>query len=140
MFRMSRYLKLSMKIRIFSCAGIFLVLSGWLKAQSLSFSRVILISSAEDTVPAGRVWKIESILTSYSYQYPGGTSCVTSDNAYQIFLNGNSKYLQDGAPGTGTSTVYMGNHSFPFWIPEGSRLRTNCASTHLSVLEFRVVP
>ena len=111
-----------------------------IKGQGLAFSQVLLITNVEDTVPPGKVWKIESILTFDSYHYPGGASCATSADALMIYLNGAARHLQYSAPGTGNTTIFLGANSYPFWIPAGTRLRTHCIGSTLSVIEFTVTP
>ena len=109
-------------------------------AQSLSFSRVKVITNVEDTVPVGKVWKIEAILTTYLYQYTSGTSCLSDDDSREIMLNGSSKIIQGNGTGTGVTSISTGGHSLPFWLPAGFRLKTTCANTSLSIIEFTVVP
>ena len=99
-----------------------------------------MISSVEDTVPAGKVWKMESILTSYYFQYGGGSSCTNDVNAREVWINGASKIIQGQGVGTGSTNIYLGGYSMPFWIPAGTRVRTTCATTLLSIIEFNIVP
>ena len=108
--------------------------------QSLSFSRVLLLSSVEDTVPVGKAWKVESIVTSSGYQYQGNQSCVDDINMRQVFINGASRFLQAEAVTTGANSIIYSGNAFPLWLPAGTRLHTNCSSSTLSIIEFNIVP
>ncbi|MCB9234203.1 MAG: hypothetical protein H6581_21280 [Bacteroidia bacterium] len=138
-----------MKTTLFSlAAGLLICLSGLFlphaaKAQSLQFSRVILVQGAvADTVPAGKVWKVEAILTDNYYQSSGGSSCSLTYgyNKRLIQIDGQPSFIQGQGLGTGSTSVYMNGYSIPLWLPAGTTVQPECASTRLSVIEFTVVP
>lgn len=114
-----------------------------LNAQNtLSFSRAILVGPTVDTVPANRVWKVESYMqsnVSLTNQTNGG-GC--SNPAWQSpFYINQYMYYNTAWIGNGISSFYQGNHiPFPFWVPAGTTLKTTCAGHYLSVLEFTIQP
>ncbi len=131
---------------------LYLILVSWwiilhhsttLKAQNtLSFSQVILVGTTVDTVPANKVWKVESYIqsnVSLTNQTNGG-GC--SNPAWQSpFYINQYMYYNTAWIGNGISSFYQGNHiPFPFWVPAGTTLKTTCAGDYLSVLEFTVQP
>ena len=103
------------------------------QSQSLTYSKVILLT-ALDTVPQGKVWKITSFLPNVNYlpsTYGGGT--VPAE--IEMKVNGNSSVLAAAVQGnysTANSVVFP----FPIWLPAGTTLEpsTNCGS--LSIIEF----
>ena len=107
------------------------------EAQSLGFSQILNVSSVEDTCPVGKVWKIVSYWqsqTNNSSQFQ--TSCANASYHHPFFINGNRHWETKTYGGT----LSVVSNDFPLWIPEGSRLRTNCPDDFLSVIEFNVVP
>ena len=98
---------------------------------NLQFNQVKLVS-IQETVPAGKVWKVENAIVidgylvninaryyAMSYNLNGVTSVITTSN--------NSSNISP-TPG-----------SFPFWIPAGSTLAAGTNMRYLSVLEFNIV-
>ena len=105
------------------------------QSQSLTYSKVILLT-ALDSVPQGKVWKIVSYLPS-SQWISAGTNSSSSVN---VLINSvESKISQ-------YSMAHVGNGGhgeketvpFPIWLPSGTTVEpsTNCGS--LSVIEFIV--
>lgn len=110
--------------------------------NTLSFSGAILVGTTLDTVPANKVWKVESYMqanVSLTNQTNGG-GC--SNPAWQSpFYINQYMYYNTAWIGNGISSFYQGNHiPFPFWLPAGTTLKTTCAGDYLSVLEFTVQP
>ena len=107
--------------------AVLILISISLKAQgNLQFNQVLLLDVTNPansvTVPAGKVWKIESAI-------------MNQNNSYtQLQIGGVSYYLSS------TSTLYK---NVPFWIPSGTSLGLLSPSGHLgkiSIIEFNVVP
>ena len=99
-------------------------------SQSLTYSKVILLT-ALDTVPQGKVWKVTSYTANDSptYNTSSFVKCKfnnISHNLATMFIIGNSAY--------GYSSTREG--SLPIWLPAGTTvdLFTNC--TGLSIIEF----
>lgn len=122
--------------------------------NQLKFSRILLVNqTTNQTVPSGKVWKVESVLHKIDpnrsglineYQ-SGSTACNDWDvsrvsGSYAIYVNniptrvGGSSAWESG--GTGRSTILS---SIPFWLPSGSTLRVECNFTQVSIIEFTVV-
>jgi len=111
-----------MKHLIFSC---FLFLSLNLFSQgNLQFNQVLTLDAPtagnQVTVPAGKVWKIESV-------------AMSSNNAYfQIQWAGLSYFIVN------TSSGY---NNLPFWLPSNAVITLiGSAATKVSIIEFNVVP
>lgn len=135
-----------------------------LKAQTLQFSQVKLISTVE-TVPANKVWKIESALSGEHRLPTSGTSFPTLSRFIKI--NGSDVCVQEyhtaglglgfnGCCGggfwmnnTGQSPNSTQTHlvavqgepsKLPIWLPAGSTLETSTRTLSISVIEFNIVP
>ncbi len=115
----------------------FIALSSFSQGN-LQFNQVKLIS-AQETVPSGKVWKVESALfaggapfqvTTYtqgSMSYlTNGTTCIIANSI-------------NGASSTNNNSPVSEN-AFPFWLPAGSTLASGTNMRYLSVIEFNIVP
>lgn len=115
---------------------------------NLQFNRVLLVSDLTQTVPQGKVWKIENIaidaagtLNIYETQGylandPGGTICQSRNISNGYWEIDGEKRMCSGAGTSGSSLP--SSSCFPFWLPEGTVLRTLCPAATLSVIEFNV--
>ena len=118
---------------------VFLLVSVSLKAQgNLQFNQPILITNVLSTVPAGKVWKIESFTPSSAYQVHGGNPI-----AFQITINGDNRIV--GMPAGLNYNYNSGSHSavihsLPIWLPAGSTLVSGTGVSMISVIEFNLVP
>jgi hypothetical protein len=98
------------------------------RAQNLQFSQVLNLSFSSNgtnfSVPAGKVWKLETVgLSSYS-------------SYFSISVGGQSIFLKNTH--TSYGPVF---ESFPFWINGGqSVFLSGLTSGVASVVEFNVVP
>ncbi|MBM3171196.1 MAG: hypothetical protein FJZ75_06260 [Bacteroidetes bacterium] len=93
-----------------------------LQSQTLQFSQVLLISTVQ-TVPANKVWKVES----YTQNNSGA-------NLYhQIVVNSNTSIV-------GSTNYTLHNHPFPMWLPAGTTLAAGANVINISVIEFTVLP
>jgi len=104
------------------------------KAQSLSYSKVIFLTSL-DTVPQGKVWKVNSYFPSTNWIQ---LSYNNYNNSLSFLINGvDYKVAHFSA-----SHVGNGGHGelitvpFPIWLPSGTTVEpgNNCGS--LSIVEF----
>lgn len=126
-----------------------------LSAQgNLQFNQVKIISNtdAPQTVPAGKVWKIESVFSSgdqdvYGVQTSGGNlSLFTSCGVPSFYYSYSGRYLA-----INNIPISFGVHSagermtqLPVWVPAGA---TICTCTNMSLcargysaIEFNIVP
>jgi len=134
------------------------------EAQTLQFSQVKLVTTVE-TVPANKVWKIESVLSGEHRLPTSGTGFPTLSRFIKI--NGGDVCVQEyhtaglglgfnGCCGGGfwmNSTGQSPNSTqthlvavqgqpsrLPIWLPAGSTLETSTRTLSISVIEFNVVP
>jgi hypothetical protein len=111
---------------------------------NLQLNQVLLVSNSLQTVPLGKVWKVESFMqagiAAPDMIETGGT-CSLSDRHHPMIVNGQSYYLINGSPGHGSSGVFLAvSNMLPMWLPAGATLRTACAKDVISVIEYNLVP
>jgi hypothetical protein len=111
---------------------------------NLQLNQVLLVSNTLQTVPVGKVWKVESFMqagiAAPDMIETGGT-CALSDRHHPMIVNGQSYYLINGSPGHGSSGVFLAvSNILPMWLPAGATLRTACAKDVISVIEYNLVP
>jgi hypothetical protein len=93
-------------------------------AQNLQFTQALLFNgTAVQTVPAGKVWKIEHQAQSYSSSGSGVHASLVI-NGINWFLNGTSGSLPSGA----------------IWLPAGATVAGWGQYTNYNILEFTIVP
>ena len=145
-------------ILIFSCFGA-------LKAQgNLQFNQVKLVT-IQETVPVGKVWKIESALSGEE-RYPTSGTTLPSNSRF-ILVNGTSVCVHEehvattgvgfnGCCGGGfwMNNVGMAVNStppvlvqvtsqptkLPLWLPAGTTLSVGTKVSSISVVEFNIIP
>lgn len=114
-------------------AGMLLLLCFHARAQgSLQYNRVLLVSASQ-TVPAGRVWKVESIGCNQETEQNIGIS------GPRIVVNGTNIFLTDRV-GMPTSSNAFFPSMLPMWLPAGATLAAGTGVQWVSVLEFLVSP
>lgn len=129
---------------------LFLILifcTNFMYSQTLEFSQVKLVS-AEETVPSGKVWKIENILPTTRLTSTAGTgsSIATATTTQSFKVDGTIiYYATSDSRGTkyGNETGFTSSAfslSGPIWLPEGTKLEVATGIYALSVIEFTVVP
>ena len=92
-------------------------------SQTLQFSRVLLVSTTQ-TVPANKVWKVESVVP-------------YSQNSVWHEVVVNSLISMVGQVGIVQGAVF---NTFPMWLPAGTTLAAGQKVNYVSVIEFTVVP
>lgn len=130
---------------LFSVAILFLT-AVFAQAQgSLQFNRVVLVTS-QQTVPAGKVWKVESVVipissTGPSYASSGSASCGSSFFRNSIFrVNGVETRAGNGSMPI-ANTGYEANYTpLPIWLPSGATLDGGPCNIQVSVIEFNIIP
>lgn len=110
------------KFFLFVLISFIFIVAEKVQSQTLQFSQVLLISNTQ-TVPANKVWKVESPLPSWG----GGSTTNT------ITIDGNLVVVAIG--GSAISGI-----SFPIWLPAGTTLAGGQNIPRISVVEFTVVP
>jgi hypothetical protein len=124
----------------FFAVGLTLFTIPLMAQTELSWSRALIVT-AEEIVPAGKVWKITNYLPSCALQLNNSDS----SRDFTMIVNGNVTYLYgiDTAysifNGNPTTYGYSGGlSSSDFWIPEGTVLAPGNCVWGLSIVEFSV--
>jgi hypothetical protein len=128
---------------LFASVISFLFFTGY-GQYNLQLNQVVLVSNTIQTVPVGKVWKVESYMQA-GIAAPDmieiGTACAYSDRHHPMIVNGQTYYLINGSPGHGSSGTFLAvGNLLPLWLPAGATIRTACAKDMLSIIEFNLVP
>jgi len=131
-------------MRHFTLIGCFLVTFICIGQYNLQFNQIILVSNTVQTVPVGKVWKVESYMqagiAAPDLIESGGT-CNFSDRHHPMVVNGQFYFLINGSPGHGSSGVFLAvSNILPMWLPAGATLKTVCSKDVLSIIEYNLVP
>lgn len=116
-------------------------LGGMAWGQTLQFSQVLLVSSNTQTVPAGKVWKVENILASSSLVASGNQTVnfsITVDNS-QVFVAGANSQVNVYNQGVQSMSSTSNQLVQPIWLPAGSTLAAGQNVFRVSVIEFTVL-
>ncbi len=113
--------------------------------NNLQFNRVILVNSLQ-TVPAGKVWKVESVLSSSDLALcPSGLGCAgtgLTSTFFSVIINGitvimGSRQVSFGSNGQSSNGDLT---ALPIWLPEGTTLNKGTNTAFISVIEYNLVP
>jgi hypothetical protein len=117
---------------------LFIFFSGALFSQAnLQFSQVKLIG-VQQTVPAGKVWKVESVLNNATLEINTSTTAEQSKST-QILINGTG-VLMSTTWGNSYATSSVQSTNLPIWLPEGTNIAAGTNVFRVSVIEFNVIP
>jgi hypothetical protein len=108
-------------------------------AQNLQFNQVIDVGNQIQTVPTGKVWKIESIL--YSSPIGSVSSSLTQND--QILIDGNLVTVRSARSGNGGyngASYFVWEQKLPIWLKEGTTVQTSTNVYKISILEFSIIP
>lgn len=128
---------------IVTVLGLFyMLIAPCLSAQgNLQFNQVLKVVDADQTVPAGKVWKVESyhqMQIGISTSLPT-TGCADLARPRPYFVD-NVLYHHLQPIGNGNSNfASAATNEFPLWLRSGQTLRTSCPGDFLSVIEFNVL-
>ncbi|MCF8329893.1 MAG: hypothetical protein K9I37_06110 [Crocinitomicaceae bacterium] len=114
---------------------------------NLQFNQVKLVT-AQETVPVGKVWKVESVIYniaegSTTYQTGNYGNCTSSDyNSAAIIVAGTpTKVGQGTTPLAYSSGAYVHSYTIlPIWLPAGTTLSGGICLNKISVIEFNITP
>jgi hypothetical protein len=113
---------------------------------NLQFNQVKLVTTLE-TVPAGKVWKVESVIyniapTATGYQSGAGSCNSTSYESTAIEVAGvPTKVGQGTQPASYSSLIYTHSYTIlPLWLPTGTSLSGGTCLNKVSVIEFNIIP
>ena len=126
-----------------------LVMFGFTVIQAqgnLQFNQVKLVTTLE-TVPAGKVWKVESVIyiipqTTSGYQTTNGGFSYSSYESTAIEVAGTPTKVGQGTQAASYSNLAY-THSYtilPLWLPAGATLSGGTCLNKVSVIEFNIVP
>lgn len=128
-----------MKTLIIICLFISL---GATAQGNLQFNQVIKVVDVNQTVPVGKVWKVES----YHQQNVGistnmpTTGCGDLARPRPYYID-NLMYHHINPIGNGNSSfASAATNEFPLWLGAGQLIRTSCPGDFLSIIEFNVIP
>lgn len=97
-------------------------------AQNLQFSQALIFTGTTvQTVPAGKVWKVEC--TGQNYAYSASTSTMMYYST--LVINGLNWYY---------NAANGGLPSGPLWLPSGTTVAGTTANTLYNIIEFNIVP
>jgi len=108
-----------------------------LEAQTLQFSKAKLVSSTSDTVPSGKVWKIESFLFSRNLSAYPNLSWAEDD---KIVVNGDVFVVRAYRTDAGNRRYFVWKQDLPIWLPAGTIVKADVGVKHISIIEFKEVP
>jgi len=116
------------------------------KAQgNLQFSQAKLVNTI-DTVPSGKVWKIESIIYSSSIVDAAGQfgiGCNSNSLSDNIIINGNSVTVRkssSAACSNNGATALLWEQKLPIWLNQGNTISSSSGVLYINVLEFNIAP
>lgn len=120
-----------------------ILLSTLASAQgNLQFNQVKLVTSLE-TVPVGKVWKIESViyniaLTATGYQAGTGSCHSSTYESTAIEIAGTpTKVGQGTQPASYSNLAYTHSYTIlPLWIPAGTTLSGGTCLNKISVIKL----
>jgi hypothetical protein len=126
--------KMSKKIIITLSICLAFVLSSNAQNQ-LTFNQVLLVTltSQGDTVPQGKVWKVESSVSELLTN--GETSFFVNNNKCTVTKS--VIYPTNGNPGYGYASTGV-NPVFPMWLPAGTIITEGTGVSALSIIEFNI--
>jgi hypothetical protein len=130
--------KMSKKIIITLSICLAFTLSSNAQSQ-LTFNQVLLVplTSQGDTVPQGKVWKVESSVSELSsngetYFHVNNNKCnITKSitNVGNLYGSSNNSYAYANS---------IVNPIFPMWLPAGTIITEGTGVSALSIIEFNI--
>ena len=109
---------------------------------NLQFNQVLRVSNTPQTVPVGKVWKVESYLENEgdnSSNY--ATGCSNLGYHRPLTINNYNYYFVGSIAWGNTAYVQIANaNKLPIWLKAGDVIKTTCIQDFASVIEFNIVP
>jgi hypothetical protein len=117
----------------------FVMGTSFLNAQgNLQFNQVKWVF-AQETVPAGKVWKIESVM--YSASVGSVSSSLNQDD--QIKIDGSPYTVRSARSGNGgysAASYFVWEQQYPMWLYAGQTLQAWVNVGRINVIEFNIIP
>lgn len=121
---------------------VFIVQLNLASQNNLQFSQVVIVSETNQTVPTGKVWKIETYLQKQVViSNQGSGNCTNTASWLRPFYIDESPYYSiiGIGYGAGNETFRAAPaNPFPIWLKSNQTIRTSCSGDILSVLEFNI--
>lgn len=125
-----------------------------LSGQNLQFGKVKLIGSTRDTVPTGKIWKVEGLIYSQAIancptnRFSVNISDSILINGIQINVraqrfSGLMDRCADGCVQSGSvfsPEFVIWEQKLPFWLPAGTTISASKGVQYISILEFAEAP
>lgn len=129
-------------MKLVICLISFFLSFGFNAQGNLQFNQIIRVVEVLQTVPVGKVWKVESYLENELISSNSSSSSCTSSTIHRplIINNGFYYFVGDVAWGSTNNLQMMNHNKFPIWLKSGDQIRTTCSSDFASVIEFNIVP
>jgi hypothetical protein len=125
-------------MRLLFCLICCLVFYKGIGQGNLEFSQVKLVGSTQETVPAGKIWKLESALSTSSLTISTGTTSPQNETT-NIIINGTNIVIKSSW-GSSYASSALEPTDLPIWLPAGTTLRAGTNVFRISVIEFNVIP
>jgi hypothetical protein len=118
------------------------------KAQgNLQFNQAKLVNTI-DTVPSGKVWKIESIIYSssivdaQSWGNLGYSGTIDNSISDKIIINGNLVTVRksSSSASNNNSNSLLWEQKLPIWLNQGNTISSSNGVLYVNVLEFNITP
>ena len=121
---------------------------------NLQFNQVKLVSTIE-TVPAGKVWKVENYLPSsqlaIDLNRPSNQATAGGTKNFIMLVNSSQVFLQTTIREVGRDDAYWNQSGYttasdykifdaPIWLPASTTLAASTNVLSLSVIEFNIIP
>ena len=117
-------------MRIIFCILLFYSISSFAQGN-LEFNQVKLVGT-------GKIWKIESALSSSSLNISTGTTS-TQNVTTNIVINGTNVVVKSSW-GSSYASSALETTDLPIWLPAGTTLQAGNNVFRISVIEFNIVP
>jgi len=116
-----------------------LIFVGFYHAQgNLQFNQVKMVF-AQETVPVGKVWKIESVI--YSASVGSVSSSLTQVDQFKI--DGAAHVVRSARSGNGGyngASYFVWEQHYPIWLYGGQTLQAWVNVARINVIEFNIIP
>jgi hypothetical protein len=112
---------------------------------SLEFNQIKQVVNVQETVPAGKVWKVEGVMYNRGIPAPfctGSTSCGNTNQVDQITVDGQNivvREFESRGDYDQVNTVIW-ESKFPLWLGAGSTLQASTGVYAINVIEFNILP
>jgi hypothetical protein len=118
------------------------------KAQgNLQFNQAKLVNNI-DTVPSGKVWKIESFIYSssivdvQSWGNLGYSGTIDNSISDKIIINGNLVTVRksSSSASNNNSNSLLWEQKLPIWLNQGNTISSSNGVLFINILEFNITP